>query len=246
MRNRDSYKNIPLIFVAVVAVAANFLSGALATPPQQSPSNAPAMSFLKPHPGTIVNSGDTLFIEIEGQGLKEVLLLAPHFTQKALNDGNGIFKFQYQIPIDTVGELKLSAIGKSISEPLLDKNFKVREFPSSAEITIIVQANQQINVQSIEVLSDFMSLKVGESQQIYVSGKLTDGSEINITPSQFGTQYITSKNFTKKYSPSANVGTEIIRVDNDGNVTGINPGEDSVIVSHKNTQSETVRVIVEQ
>ena len=242
-QNKKGFVNI-FTAITVFAVTGYFLikPRALQAEPLYQSSQ---ISFLKPQSGTVVNSGEVLSIEVEGQGLREVMLIAPSFSQKTVNDGSGIFKFQYQVPLDTVGEVKLMAIGKSISGPLLDKDFKVLDLPSQAEITIIVQANQQINVQSLSVVPNFMLLKVGESRQMNVFGKLADGSEIDITSSQFGTQYIASRDFTKKYSPSANVGIEIIRVDNNGNVTGVNPGEDSVVVSHKNTQAQSVRVVVE-
>lgn len=243
IRNKKGFVNIFTV-LAVVAVSGYFLMKPR-TLLAESLQQAPPISFLKPQSGTVVNSGEVLAVEVQGQGLKVVMLIAPNFAEKTLNDGSGIFKFQYQVPLDTVGEVKLGVIGKSIPEPVLDKNFKVLELPSSAEIIIIVQPNPQINIQSLSVPSDFMLLKVGQSEQIRVLGKLSDGSQINITPPEFGTQYVTGRDFTKKYSPSANVGTEIIRVDNNGNVTGINPGEDSVVVSHKNTQAENVRVLVE-
>ena len=205
------------------------------------------LSFLEPQEGAILNAGTNISIKIAGPGLKEVLLVAPAFAENVKNDGSDIFAFNYPIPAGTFGEIKISALGKSISGPLGDAaSGKIHAVPLHKEITLIVKP-VQMKIKSLRALSNFLSLKAGESAQIIVLGTLANGSEIDITSSQYGTQYTTSSELQKRSSHSvrAQNKTEVIRVDNNGKITAFNSGEDSVIVSHKDVPAEGVDVIVE-
>jgi len=235
------YRNYVTLFVMITTILL------LGPESQYAHSQKVSLSFLNPQDGAVVNSGETLLVEITGLGLQEVILVAPNFANTVNDDGTGLFTFHYLIPIDTIGDIGLMALGKTSAGPLIKKNGSVPQMPSLAEITITVKANTNaIKINSLRVISDSMYLRVGESRQIMVLGKLEDGGEINITSSQFGTQYITNIDYVNKYSPAADRGKfEIIRVDSNGKVTAVNKGEDSIIVSHKDATADNIRVIVE-
>ena len=204
-------------------------------PTQQIEPNSQGnkITFLNLQPNSLIISGETLTIEIHAPDITEILLVAPSFAQTVANDGSDKFTFQYPIPLDTTGEIKLAAVGKDAAGEFINQ-----------ELTVSVRLGN-IDIISLRPINDLMLVKVGETRQITVMGKLSDGNEIDIT-SNFGTRYITATDWQMQNNPG-NVYdvVEIIKVDENGLVTAVRAGSETVIVSHPNTTSENVSVVVE-
>ena len=200
-----------------------------AQPPKASESEKPALSFLKPKGSISANSGETISIEMRGTGVSEVLLVGPEFAESKKSDGTGIFTFQYRVSSGATGAVKLQATGKTSGG----------SFVQSDELTINISLASACKVISMRVLEDDIILfGVGDTEQLRVYGKFSDGVERDITSTSLGTKYI--------LYPGQPLNTEIIRVDGEGKVTAINSGQRSIVITHKgysgNAISVTVRV----
>lgn len=196
-------------------------------------TNETKLTFLKPQKGLVVKSGETIPIEIAAIGLEAVGVIASQhkiWIPDPTNRGNGIFTSECPIPLDAVGEIKLVALGyRSSPEDVIE-----------TEITITVKPDtDKIKIKSLYVLPRKMLLKVGESEQLIVGAVLEDGSSIDVSSTEFGTRYV--------LYPGKPENTEIIRVNNEGKITAINPGSISLVIAHKPpVKAESVNIVVEK
>lgn len=196
-------------------------------PPQTSAPTKPALSFVKPKGGTSANPGETISIELRGTGVLETLLVGPEFAESKKSDGTGIFAFQYRVPSEATGAVKLLATGKTSSG----------SFVQSDELTINISLASAGKVVSMRVLEDDIILfGVGDTAQLRIYGKFSDGVEREITSTSLGTRYI--------LYPGQPVNTEIIRVDAEGKITAVNAGQRSIVITHKNYSGNAIGVTV--
>lgn len=190
------------------------------------------LTFLKPQKGLVVKSGETIPIEIATVGLEAVGVVASQhkiMIPDPTNRGNGVFTAECQIPLDAVGEIKLLAFGyRSSPEDVIE-----------TETAIIVKPDMdRIKIKSLYVLPSKVLLRVGESERILVGAVLEDGSSINVSSVEFGTRYV--------LYPGKPENTEIVRVDNKGRISAINPGIISLVIAHKPpVNAVSVNIVVE-
>ncbi len=196
-------------------------------PPKTSESEKPALSFVKPKGSISAESGEMISIELRGTGVSEVLLSGPEFAEVKKSDGTGAFIFQYRVPPKETGALKLMALGKTSGGSLVE----------SDELTINISLASAGKVVSMRVLEDDIILfGAGDTKQLRVYGKFSDGVERDITSTSLGTKYI--------LYPGQPLNTEIIRVDGEGKVTAINSGQRSIVITHKDYSGNAISVTV--
>lgn len=221
---------IGVVIALLVIGTAGYSPQAPAQTPKTSESEKPALSFVKPKGSVSANSGEAVAIELRGTGVSEAMLVGPAFAESIKSDGTGSFKFQYRVPSGASGAVKLQAMGKTSAGSIVQ----------SDALIINVSLAGAGRVVSMRVLgNDIILSGVGDTRQLSVYGKFSDGVERDITSTSLGTKYI--------LYPGQSPGTEIIRVDGAGKITAINSGQRSLVITHKeysgNAISVTVRVM---
>lgn len=233
--NQKGFTNILIgivIAAVVIGTAGYFLIVKISAPME------PSLSFVKPKGSISAIPGETISIELRGAGILDVLLVGPEFAEvNKKSDGTGIFTFQYRIPPEATGAIKLQAIGKTSGGSVVE----------SDELTINISLASAGKVVSMRVLSvdgggiiyfqdDIILLGDGDTAQLRVYGTFSDGVEREITSASLGTKYT--------LYPGQPLNTEIIRVDAEGRITAINSGQRSIVITHKDYSGNAISVTV--
>lgn len=204
--------------------------------PQNSESGNPVLSFVKPKISISINSGDIIPIELHGNGIIELLVASENFSELQKSDGTGIFKFQYHAPyvapFEDIKSIKFIGMGKTISGA----------FIQSDELTINISpsVDKLVSMRALENnialdMRKYNSQWIGDTKQLVIYGKFSDGIERNITSSIHGTKYVSDTKGTL---------SEVFRVDGEGKITAVQPGGKNIIVTNKYYSGDAISIKV--
>ena len=198
-----------------------------AQPSKTDESQEPSLSFVKPMGNISANTGEIISITLEGTDVIEALLVGSGFAESKESDGTGSFTFQYRVPLEATGTVKLQATGKTSSG----------SFVESDELMITISLSSAGEIVSMRVLPDDIILfEVGDTRHLRVYGTFSDGVEREITSANLGTKYIL-------YTGQP-LDTEIMRVNDEGKITAVNSGQRSIVITHENYSGNAVSVMV--
>lgn len=169
-----------------------------------------------PAPGTMVSTGDTISVYFallqNDPDVTSAKFLLDGVEKKML--GAGPYSFEYQVPDNKVGFLGIEVYTYGGANQYQGHTYLAVSPPG--EIT-------RIEV-SPDSLTD-ISATSGKDYQLTVTGFLDDGTELNITTPDTGTEYDLESGYQKAVS-----------INSRGLVTALRQGRDVIIVTHKGNE----------
>jgi len=185
------------------------------------------LTLVTPKKGESFHAGDTITLLAKLSPGEEITTVAFHSSKLLFETVNGPpFQFDYKIPPEFVGELRVWAIGKNDHNPSAP-------FIDAPKITVNVILPPTVTLQAIGMDTQIMFLlfesEEPNTERLFVAGRYSDGISRDLTSSASGTTYESTDE-------------KVATVDKEGIVTGISIGKAFIVA--KNGDKEARRQVI--
>lgn len=89
---------------------------------QVAPTSQASLKFIKPKGSVTVSRGETITLQLRGQGLTQVIVTSPYYSRTVKNDGTSLFTFEFGVPTDWPSDsenpIRFMALGRTSDECL--------------------------------------------------------------------------------------------------------------------------------
>ncbi len=183
-------------------------------------SVSPGLTITSPAPDTEVSPGEIITVIVQpnsGLTVDNVLVVGPG---AATVDNAAPFEVQLQIPIDSIGDFAIEALGRNSQDQMFTSN------------TVLLHVRTTATLDSIEILPrDPLLLGPGDSTGLTVIGTYSDGVTRNLGSVGAGTTFTA-------------VEPEIATVSPEGVVTAVTSGLTTILARNGDVQdSVTVTIL---
>lgn len=183
-------------------------------------SVSPGLTITSPAPGTEVSPGAVITVAVQpnpGVSVESVLVAGPSAVAV---DNAAPFEVQLQIPIESIGDFTIEALGRNSQGQMFTSN------------TVLLNVRTKSTLNSIEILPrDPLLLGPGDSTGLTVIGTYSDGVTRNLGSAGAGTTF-------------SSVEPEIATVSPDGVITAVTSGFTTILARNGDVQdSVTVTIL---